>query len=219
VRNGTVKSKSKQTRRVISSQSIGVRPYVDDLREMTRLCDNGKKETVTELARTLINEALRARRIREVSGVEDAPALVKIEPQAVAEAINPLREEMREVIKLIAGLAASARSPAGELAVVDGGAQQVTDLVQQVQTILTGVKQQEAQATQVMQALYTLLVQVLGYSMMTERETRRLLEGDLNARGQSPESVKDLLAQLEERSHQETDEIVFKVLREHRLAE
>jgi len=181
MRNGIVKSKAKQTRRVISSQSIGVRPYVDDLREMNRLCDNGTKETVTELARTLINEALRARRIREVSAGEDALAVFKIEPRVVAAALDPLREEVRAA--------------------------------------LVGLQQQETQTGQVMQALYTLLVQVLGYSMMTERETRRLLEGDLTARGQSPESVKEVLAQLEERSHQETDEIVFKVLREHRLAE
>ena len=219
MRNGIVKSKAKQTRRVISSQSIGVRPYVDDLREMNRLCDNGKKETVTELARTLINEALRARRIREVSSGEDTLAVVKIEPQAVAEALDPLREEMREVVRLIAGLAASTRSPGGESTATGNGAQQPVDAVQKMQTALVGLQQQETQTGQVMQALYTLLVQVLGYSMMTERETRRLLEGDLTTRGQSPESVKDLLAQLEERSHQETDEIVFKVLREHRLAE
>lgn len=219
MRNGVVKPKTKPTRRVISSQSIGVRPYVDDLREMTRLCDNGTKETVTELARTLINEALRARRIREVSGGENALAVVKIEPQVVVEALNPLREEMREVVRLISGLTASTQGPAGEFTAAGNGAQQAIDAVQKLQTALAGLQQRETQTGQVMQALYTLLVQALGYSMMAERETRRLLEGDLIARGQSPESVKEVLAQLEERSHQETDEIVFKVLREHRLAE
>lgn len=207
MRNGKTKQQKRSITRVISSKSIGVRPYLDDLREMTRLCEKSKQETVTELARTLIHEALRARRLREISNDEDTSGLFKKERQLIADALTPLREELSELRRFTAE--SLVQTP-------------LLDAIKTTQTTLTDLTKltaQEERKGQVMQALYTLIVQALGYSMLAERETRLLVENELEARRKSPEEVKKLLAQLEEQSHRETDDAVFKILREHRLVE
>jgi hypothetical protein len=197
---GIIKPKTKQNRRLISSRSIGVRPFLDDLREMSRLCENPANETVTELARTLIHEALRTRRLRAISDAGGE----KPERQFFADAVKPLREELSEVQRLITESQSNAV---------------LLDALQKMQTSLAAWQEQQGHEGRVTQALYTLIVQALGYSMMTERETRLLLEGELAAQRKTPEQVKSLLANLEEKSHEETDQAVFKILREHRLAE
>ena len=201
---GIIKPKTKQHRRLISSRSIGVRPFVDDLREMSRLCENPSKETVTELARTLIHEALRARRLRAVSDDEVAAGAQNFGRQFFTDALSPLREEMSEVRRMVV------ESQANVVAL---------EAIQKIQNSLAGWQEQQGQEGRVTQALYTLIVQALGYSMMTERETRMLLEGELAAQRKSPEQIKSLLASLEEKSHEETDQAVFKILREHHLAD
>jgi hypothetical protein len=201
---GIIKPKTKQNRRLISSRSIGVRPFLDDLREMSRLCENPANETVTELARTLIHEALRARRLRTVSEGGEASDTQKQERQFFNEALKPLSDELSGMRRLIAESQSN-------------GA--LFDVLQKMQTSLAGWQEQQGNEGRVTQALYTLIVQALGYSMMTERETRLLLEGELAAQRKTPEQVKSLLANLEEKSHEETDQAVFKILREHRLAE
>lgn len=207
MRNGKTKQQKRLGTRVISSKSIGVRPFLDDLREMTRLCEKSKQETVTELARTLIHEALRARRLREISNDEGNAGLFKKDRQLIAEALTPLREELSELRRFTAE--SLVQTP-------------LLDAIKTTQTTLTDLTKltaQEERKGQVMQALYTLIVQALGYSMLAERETRLLVENELEARRKSPEEVKKLLAQLEEQSHRETDDAVFKILREHRLVE
>lgn len=199
-----IKSKTKQNRRLISSRSIGVRPFVDDLREMSRLCENPGKETVTELARTLIHEALRARRLRAISGDDGAPGAQNPGWQFFADMFGKLRGDVGEVRRLVGESQSNAA---------------LLDAIQKVQNSLAGWQEQQGQDARVTQALYTLIVQALGYAMMTERETRLLLEGELAAQRKTPEQVKSLLANLEEKSHEETDQAVFKILREHRLAE
>lgn len=201
---GIIKPKTKQNRRLISSKSIGVRPFVDDLREMARLCENPGKETVTELARTLIHEALRARRLRAISddgGASDAQNPGRL---FFADMFGTLRGELSEVRRLVAESQSNVA---------------LLDAIQKVQSSLAGWQEKQGHEGQVTQALYTLIVQALGYAMMTERETRLLLEGELAAQRKTPEQVKSLLANLEEKSHQETDQAVFNILREHRLAE
>ncbi|MEP7342633.1 MAG: hypothetical protein ABI977_33200 [Acidobacteriota bacterium] len=200
----TIKPKTKQNRRLISSRSIGVRPFLDDLREMSRLCDPPGKETVTELARTLIHEALRTRRLRAVSDGEGASDVQNPGRQFFTDALNPLRENLSEVRRIVSEFQSNAV---------------LLDVIQKMQNSLAGWQEQQGQEGRVMQALYTLIVQALGYSMMTERETRLLLEGELAAQRKTPEQVKSLLANLEEKSHEETDQAVFKILREHHLAE
>jgi hypothetical protein len=201
---GIIKPKTKQHRRLISSRSIGVRPFVDDLREMSRLCENPSKETVTELARTLIHEALRARRLRAVSDDEVAAGAQNFGGQFFTDALNPLRQEVSEVRRIVIESQANVAA---------------LEAIQKMQNSLAGWQEQQGQEGRVTQALYTLIVQALGYAMMTERETRLLLEGELAAQRKTPEQVKTLLANLEEKSHQETDQAVFKILREHGLAE
>lgn len=201
---GIIKPKTKQNRRLISSRSIGVRPFLDDLREMARLCENPANETVTELARTLIHEALRARRLRTVSEEEGASDARNQGRQFFNEALKPLSDELSGMRRLIA------ESQSNTV---------LLDVLQKMQTSLAGWQEQQGNEGRVTQALYTLIVQALGYSMMTERETRLLLEGELAAQRKTPEQVKSLLANLEEKSHEETDQAVFKILREHRLAE
>lgn len=200
---GIIKPKTKQHRRLISSRSIGVRPFVDDLREMSRLCENPGKETVTELARTLIHEALRARRLRAVSDDEVAVGQ-NFGRQFFTDALSPLREGVSEVRRIVVESQANVAA---------------LEAIQKMQNSLAGWQEQQGQEGRVTQALYTLIVQALGYAMMTERETRLLLEGELVAQRKTPEQVKTLLANLEEKSHQETDQAVFKILREHGLAE
>jgi hypothetical protein len=199
-----IKPKTKQTRRLISSKSIGVRPFLDDLREMSRLCENPNKETVTELARTLIHEALRARRLRAISDADGASEAQNPGRQFFTDMFGTLRGEVGEVRRLVAESQSNAA---------------LLDAVQKVQISLAGWQEQQGHEGRVTQALYTLIVQALGYAMMTERETRLLLEAELAAQRKTPEQVKSLLANLEEKSHQETDQAVFKILREHRLAE
>lgn len=201
---GIIKPKTKKNRRLISSRSIGVRPFLDDLREMARLCENPANETVTELARTLIHEALRARRLRTVSEEEGASDARNQGRQFFNEALKPLSDELSGMRRLIA------ESQSNTV---------LLDVLQKMQTSLAGWQEQQGNEGRVTQALYTLIVQALGYSMMTERETRLLLEGELAAQRKTPEQVKSLLANLEEKSHEETDQAVFKILREHRLAE
>jgi hypothetical protein len=201
---GVVKLKTKQNRRLISSKSIGVRPFLDDLREMSQLCENSSKETVTELARALIHEALRARRLRAVSDGESTSDAQNLGRQFFADALSPLREEVGEVRRLVAESQSNAA---------------LLEVIQKVQNSLAGWQEQQGHEGRVTQALYTLIVQALGYAMMAERETRLLLEGELAAQRKTPEQVKSLLANLEEKSHEETDQAVFKILREHRLAE
>jgi hypothetical protein len=163
---GIIKPKTKQNRRLISSRSIGVRPFLDDLREMSRLCENPANETVTELARTLIHEALRARRLRTVSEGGEASDTQKQERQFFNEALKPLSDELSGMRRLIAESQSN-------------GA--LFDVLQKMQTSLAGWQEQQGNEGRVTQALYTLIVQALGYSMMTERETRLLLEGELAA--------------------------------------
>lgn len=201
---GFIKPKTKPHRRLISSKNIGVRPFLDDLREMSRLCENSGQETVTELARTLIHEALRARRLRSINGGEGTADAQSLGRPFFTELFGTLRGEVGEVRRLVA-----ASPPDAAL----------LDALQQVQGSLARWQEQQGHAGRVTQALYTLIVQALGYAMMTERETRLLLEGELAAQQKTPEQVKNLLAKLEEQSQQETDQAVFKILRDHRLAE
>lgn len=171
---------------------------------MARLCESPAGGTVTELARTLIHEALRARRLRAVSEVEGAPGAQHLGRQFFADSLSPLCEELGAMRRLMA----EAPSPAAPL-----------DALQKMQLALNGWQHQRAHDRQTLQALYALIVQALGYSMMTEREARWLMEKALAAQQKTAEQIRQALAELEAQSQQETEQAVFKILREHQLAE
>lgn len=159
---------------------------------------------MTELVRTLIHEALRARRLRAVSEVEGAPGAQHLGRQFFTDALSPLCEELGALRRLMA----EAPSPAAPL-----------DALQKMQLAINGWQHQRQHDRQTLQALYALIVQALGYSMMTEREARWLMEKALAAQQKTAEQIRQALAELEAQSQQETEQAVFKILREHQLAE
>ena len=186
----------------IAPRNLGVRPFLDDLREMERICGGGGGERVTTLARWLIKEALRARRIARLTdaGGDGPPGRdgdrsgdLQRWLDAIGEELNQLRALVSacDPARLAAGLA-SCESALGEIAA-----------------------RAETRGDH-LRALYALAVQIVGYAVTIEGEARLTLERALaSGRG---EDAREALARLDKSGRRKADALVRSVLHGQGLA-
>jgi hypothetical protein len=96
----------------IAPRNLGVRPFLDDLREMERICAGDGGERVTTLARGLIKEALRARRISHLTeaGKTAQTANGAAPSEELLRRLRAAEEEVKRTRSQLADLAALAET-------------------------------------------------------------------------------------------------------------
>ncbi len=86
--------------RLIADKACGTKLFRDDLREVIGLVRAGDSQTISDVIRQLVHEALVSRRKQSLGRDTAEDWFLRIHQQSVSEALIPLRQELQQLTKL-----------------------------------------------------------------------------------------------------------------------
>jgi predicted CopG family antitoxin len=214
--------------RIISRKASGTKLYIDDLREAVQLV-KVEGESLSDVIRSLVHEALRNRRLRAIGRDEGDDFVRRVHRETIAEAVGPLREELAGLRALIAGKSAQQAASSAEGLKPENADYGLTEALAQMAERLARLDQRLADerlvpamagavsAAKINRALVALVSHLLRREAVAESLVRLLVSVGMEKDQLGPEEIRLELDGQEKEALGAAHRTIRMILQEHGL--